>query len=46
MLDFRYDTFLELCRTKSYTKAAKNLHVSQPTVSQMCIRDSGAPVHL
>lgn len=34
MLDFRYDTFLELCKTKSYTKAAKNLHVSQPTVSQ------------
>lgn len=34
MLDFRYDTFLELCRTKNYTKAAKNLHVSQPTVTQ------------
>lgn len=34
MLDFRYDTFLELCKTKNYTKAAKNLHVSQPTVTQ------------
>ncbi len=34
MLDFRYETFLELCKTKNYTKAAKNLHVSQPTVTQ------------
>lgn len=34
MLDFRYETFLELCKTRNYTKAAKNLHVSQPTVTQ------------
>lgn len=34
MLDFRYDTFLELCKVKNYTKAARSLHISQPTVTQ------------
>lgn len=34
MLDFRVDTFIELCRTRNYTKAAENLHMTQPAVSQ------------
>lgn len=34
MLDFRVDTFIELCRTRNYTKTAKNLHMTQPAVSQ------------
>lgn len=34
MLDFRVETFIELCRTKNYTKAAENLHMTQPAVSQ------------
>ncbi|MBM6691174.1 LysR family transcriptional regulator [Fusobacterium mortiferum] len=34
MLDFRVDTFIELCRTKNYTKTAEALHMTQPAVSQ------------
>lgn len=34
MLDFRIDTFLEVCRCMSYTKTAENLHITQPAVSQ------------
>ena len=34
MLDFRVDTFIELCKTKNYTKTAENLHMTQPAVSQ------------
>ena len=34
MLDFRIATFLELCETKSYTKTAKILGVTQPSVTQ------------
>lgn len=34
MLDFRVYTFIELCQTKNYTKAAENLHMTQPAVSQ------------
>lgn len=34
MLDFRVDTFIELCRTKNYTKTAENLHMTQPAVTQ------------
>ena len=34
MLDFRVDTFIELCRTRNYTKTAENLHITQPAVSQ------------
>lgn len=34
MLDFRVDTFIELCRTRNYTKTAENLHMTQPAVSQ------------
>ena len=34
MLDFRVDTFIELCRTRNYTETAENLHMTQPAVSQ------------
>lgn len=34
MLDFRVDTFLEVCKTMNYTKAAQALNVTQPAVSQ------------
>ena len=34
MLDFRYDTFLDLCETLNYSRTAENLSLSQPTVTQ------------
>lgn len=34
MLDFRFDTFLTLCKVKNYTETAKLLHLTQPAVSQ------------
>lgn len=34
MLDFRHETFYELCRIGSYTKTAEFLHLTQPAVSQ------------
>lgn len=34
MLDFRVNTFLEVCRHMNYTKAAETLHITQPAVSQ------------
>ena len=34
MLDYRTHTFLEVCRTGSFTRAAEELHVTQPAVSQ------------
>jgi len=34
MLDFRITTFLKLCETKSYTKTAKMLGITQPSVTQ------------
>ncbi|MEY8356319.1 LysR family transcriptional regulator [Lachnospiraceae bacterium 54-53] len=34
MLDFRIDTFLAVCRYMSFTKAAGELHITQPAVSQ------------
>lgn len=34
MIDFRHETFYELCRIKSYTKTAEYLHITQPAVSQ------------
>lgn len=34
MLDFRVETFLEVCRCMNYTKAAQQLHITQPAVSQ------------
>lgn len=33
MLDFRIDTFLAVCRTMNYTKAAQELNITQPAVS-------------
>ncbi|MDD7348929.1 MAG: LysR family transcriptional regulator [Clostridiales bacterium] len=34
MLDFRITTFLTVCKTMNFTKAAEELHITQPTVSQ------------
>ncbi|GAA0680085.1 MULTISPECIES: LysR family transcriptional regulator [Clostridium] len=34
MIDFRFKTFLTLCKTKSYTKAAQKLNITQPAVTQ------------
>lgn len=34
MIDFRIDTFLTLCETMNYTKAAAILHITQPAVTQ------------
>jgi len=34
MLDFRHKTFLTLCSSNSFTKAAELLHITQPAVSQ------------
>ncbi|MBR8702304.1 HTH-type transcriptional regulator CysL [Fusobacterium sp. DD29] len=34
MLDFRVNTFIELCKTRNYTKTAENLHMTQPAVTQ------------
>lgn len=34
MLDFRITTFLQLCETRSYTKTAKILGMTQPSVTQ------------
>ena len=34
MLDFRLHTFLTLCETMNYTRAAERLCITQPAVSQ------------
>lgn len=34
MLDFRTETFLEACKCLNFTNAAKNLHITQPAVTQ------------
>lgn len=34
MQDFRVKTFLAVCQTMNYTTAAKELHITQPAVSQ------------
>lgn len=34
MLDFRVRTFLTVCRTLNYTRAAEELNITQPAVSQ------------
>lgn len=34
MIDFRIDTFIEVCRCMNYTKAAEQLNITQPAVSQ------------
>lgn len=33
MLDFRIETFLTVCETMNFTKAAEQLHITQPAVS-------------
>ena len=34
MLDYRTETFLTVCKTLNFTTAAKQLHITQPAVSQ------------
>ena len=34
MLDFRIDTFLAVCRHMNFTRAAEDLHITQPGVSK------------
>ena len=34
MLDFRIETFLTVCQTMNFTRAAQLLHITQPAVSQ------------
>ena len=34
MLDYRIETFLAVCRTLNYTRAAEELSLTQPAVSQ------------
>ena len=34
MLDYRIETFLCVCKHMNYTKAAKELNITQPGVSQ------------
>lgn len=34
LLDIRVDTFLSVCKNKSYTKAAEALNITQPAVTQ------------
>lgn len=34
MLDYRVETFLAICRTGSFTQAARELQITQPAVSQ------------
>ena len=49
MLDTRVETFLAVCETLSYTKAAATLHLSQPAVSQQVHaleQDYGVPLFI
>ena len=34
MLDFRMETFLEVCKDLNFTKTARRLNMTQPAVSQ------------
>ena len=34
MLDWRIDTFLDVCETLNYTHTAARLNITQPAVSQ------------
>ena len=38
MLDPRVETFLTVCETMNFTKAASLLHITQPAVSQQVRR--------
>ena len=42
MLDFRVKTFLTVCETMNFTRAADRLHVTQPAVSQALATADGA----
>ncbi len=47
MQDFRVKTFLTVCRTLNYTAAARELHITQPAVSQhisFLEREYGTPL--
>ncbi len=47
MQDFRVKTFLTVCRTLNYTRAAEELHITQPAVSQHIAfleKEYGAPL--
>ena len=33
-MDIRLTTFLEVLQTENYTKAAENLHITQPAVTK------------
>lgn len=47
MQDFRVRTFLTVCRTLNYTRAAEELHITQPAVSQhisFLEKEYGAPL--
>jgi len=49
VLDTRVETFLAVCETLSYTKAAATLHLSQPAVSQQVHaleQDYGVPLFI
>ncbi len=34
MLNYRIDTFLNLCKSKSFTQTSKELNITQPAVTQ------------
>jgi len=47
MLDTRLCTFLTLCQTRSFTKTAEKLHITQPALTQAIRRlekDLGVPL--
>lgn len=49
MLDFRMETFLTVCQTMHFTRAAELLHITQPAVSQhirTLEQEYGAPLFL
>ncbi len=49
MLDFRTETFLTVCQTLNYTAAARQLHITQPAVSQhihFLEKEYGVPLFL
>ena len=34
MLDYRVKTFIKVCETLNFTKAAQDLHITQPAVTK------------
>lgn len=41
MLDHRMETFLTVCETMNFTKAAAKLHITQPAVAAYPLFGSG-----